>query len=82
MSVRVTVENRDTLYGGAVFDLAAGPVTITLPDPGRCSSRSLENSLELLLQSLKISWSEGARTGIGDDFARYAFAWQYTWFDE
>ena len=27
--------NRDTLYSAAVFDLDAGPVTITLPDPGR-----------------------------------------------
>jgi hypothetical protein len=27
--------NRDTLYSGAVFDLDAGPVTITLPDAGR-----------------------------------------------
>lgn len=27
--------NRDTLYGGGVFDLDAGPVTITLPDAGR-----------------------------------------------
>lgn len=27
--------NRDTLYSIAVFDLDAGPVTITLPDPGR-----------------------------------------------
>ena len=27
--------NRDTLYGGAVFDLDAGPVTITLPDTGK-----------------------------------------------
>lgn len=26
--------NRDTLYSGAVFDLDAGPVTITLPDAG------------------------------------------------
>jgi hypothetical protein len=26
--------NRDTLYSLAVFDLDAGPVTITLPDPG------------------------------------------------
>jgi hypothetical protein len=26
--------NRDTLYSGAVVDLAAGPVTITLPDAG------------------------------------------------
>src|SRR5215208_2818061 len=27
--------NRDTLYSSAVFDLDAGPVTITVPDPGR-----------------------------------------------
>ena len=27
--------NRDTLYSFAVFDLAAGPVTITLPDAGK-----------------------------------------------
>src|SRR5262245_9496852 len=27
--------NRDTLYGGAVFDLDAGNVAITLPDPGK-----------------------------------------------
>jgi len=27
--------NRDTLYSIAVFDLDAGPVTITLPDPGK-----------------------------------------------
>jgi hypothetical protein len=27
--------NRDTLYTSAVFDLRAGPVTITLPDPGK-----------------------------------------------
>jgi hypothetical protein len=27
--------NRDTLYSGAVFDLDAGPVTITLPESGK-----------------------------------------------
>ena len=27
--------NRDTLYSGAVFDLDAGPVTVTLPDAGK-----------------------------------------------
>jgi hypothetical protein len=27
--------NRDTLYSTGVFDLDAGPVTITLPDPGK-----------------------------------------------
>ncbi len=32
---RVTRMNRDTLYSGAVFDLDAGPVTITLPDAGK-----------------------------------------------
>ena len=26
--------NRDTLYSAAIFDLEAGPLTITLPDPG------------------------------------------------
>lgn len=30
----VVRQNRDTLYSGAVFDLDAGPVTITLPDAG------------------------------------------------
>ena len=27
--------NRDTMYSSALFDLAAGPVTITLPDAGK-----------------------------------------------
>jgi hypothetical protein len=27
--------NRDTLYSSAVFDLNAGPVTISMPDPGK-----------------------------------------------
>jgi hypothetical protein len=31
---RVVRANRDVLYSDAVFDLAAGPVTITLPDAG------------------------------------------------
>ena len=30
-----TQPNRDTLYSLGVFDLDAGPVTITLPDPGK-----------------------------------------------
>jgi hypothetical protein len=30
----VARENRDTLYSLAVFDFDAGPVTVTLPDPG------------------------------------------------
>ncbi len=32
---RVIRMNRDTLYSSGVFDLDAGPVTITLPDPGK-----------------------------------------------
>ena len=31
----VVRSNRDTLYSAAVFDLDAGPVTITMPDPGK-----------------------------------------------
>ncbi len=31
----VVRQNRDTLYSAAVFDLDAGPVTITLPDTGK-----------------------------------------------
>jgi hypothetical protein len=31
---RVIRSNRDTLYSAGVFDLDAGPVTVTLPDPG------------------------------------------------
>ena len=30
----VVRSNRDTLYSAAIFDLDAGPVTITLPDAG------------------------------------------------
>ncbi|WP_237158212.1 DUF1254 domain-containing protein [Mycobacteroides franklinii] len=28
-------QNRDTLYSSAVFDLDAGPVTVSMPDPGQ-----------------------------------------------
>ncbi|MDQ8050862.1 DUF1254 domain-containing protein [Luteibacter sp.] len=31
----VVRSNRDTLYSPGVFDLEAGPVTVTLPDPGK-----------------------------------------------
>lgn len=31
----VVRQNRDTLYSVGVFDLDAGPVTVTLPDPGK-----------------------------------------------
>jgi hypothetical protein len=32
---KVVRMNRDTLYSSGVFDLDTGPVTITLPDPGK-----------------------------------------------
>ena len=35
--------NRDTLYSSALFDLDAGPVTITLPDAGK-RFRSMQGS--------------------------------------
>ena len=33
--------NRDTLYSAGVFDLDAGPVTITLPDAGKRDRKSV-----------------------------------------
>jgi hypothetical protein len=42
----VVRSNRDTLNSGAVFDLDAGPVTITLPN-GRSSAASDRSSLGL-----------------------------------
>ena len=32
---RVQRQNRDTLYSVGVFDLDAGPVTVSLPDAGK-----------------------------------------------
>ena len=36
--------NRDTFYSSALFDLDAGPVTITLPDAGDRKSTRLNSS--------------------------------------
>lgn len=45
--------NRDTLYSSAVFDLDAGPVTITLPDTGsRFMSLLIVNEDHYALQTL------------------------------
>lgn len=52
--------NRDTLYSGAVFDLNAGPVTITLPDAGQ---RFM--SLELFDEDtyvIKVAYGAGKHT--------------------
>jgi hypothetical protein len=63
--------NRDTLYSAAVFDLDAGPVTITLPDAGK---RFM--SLQLISQdeySPPAAYSAGKHTTVhpeGDDLAR------------
>lgn len=51
--------NRDTLYSSAVFDLDAGPVTVTLPDAGKRFQ-----SLEIINQD-HYAWTEygaGAHT--------------------
>jgi hypothetical protein len=46
-------QNRDTLYSAAVFDLDAGPVTITLPDAGkRFMSLQLINEDEYSLPAI------------------------------
>jgi hypothetical protein len=39
--------NRDTLYSAAVFDLDAGPVTITLPDAGNPLLRAGADAADL-----------------------------------
>ncbi|WP_338690649.1 DUF1254 domain-containing protein [Bradyrhizobium sp. 26S5] len=52
--------NRDTLYSGAVFDLDAGPVSITLPDAGK---RFM--SMEVINQDhyvVEVDYGAGTRT--------------------
>ena len=52
--------NRDTLYSAAVFDLDAGPVTLTMPDAGR---RFM--SLQVINEdqyTLGVHYGEGAHT--------------------
>lgn len=64
--------NRDTLYSNAVFDLDAGPVTITLPDPG-------ERFMSLLAidedhYSRPVVYAPGAYTFTRDEVGtRYVF---------
>lgn len=64
--------NRDTLYSAAVFDLAAGPATIHLPDPkGRFLSMQVIN--EDHYTSL-VAYGGGVHTLTRDDVGtRYAF---------
>jgi hypothetical protein len=63
--------NRDTLYSSAVFDLDAGPVTITLPDAGkRFMSMQVVNEDHYVPQ---VSYGPGARTLTRDQVGtRYA----------
>jgi hypothetical protein len=65
--------NRDTLYSAGVFDLGAGPVTITLPDPG---SRFL--SMQLIDEdhyTPMVAYGGGTHTLTRDDLGtRYVIA--------
>jgi hypothetical protein len=52
--------NRDTLYSGAVFDLDAGPVSITMPDAGkRFMSMEVINEDHYVAE---VDYGAGART--------------------
>lgn len=67
-------QNRDTLYSGAVFDLNAGPVTITLPEAGkRFMSMQLFDEDE---HTLKVAYGAGKHTltrdGVGTRYAMVA----------
>ena len=60
--------NRDTLYSPAVFDLDAGPVTITLPDAG-------ERFMSMMIidqdhYALEVYYGPGAHTFTRDESAR------------
>jgi hypothetical protein len=65
--------NRDALYSSAVFDLDAGPVTITLPDAGkRFMSLQVINEDEYTPQ---VVYGAGAHTFSKDDIGtRYVMA--------
>jgi hypothetical protein len=65
--------NRDTLYGVAVFDLEASPVTISLPDPGdRFQSIQVINEDHY---TQLVAYGEGVHTLLRDTVAtRYAIA--------
>src|SRR5687767_8565375 len=65
--------NRDMLYSAAVFDLEAGPVTITLPDPRRrfMSLQVWDEDEYCLL----VAYEAGSHTLIRDDVGtRYVAA--------
>ena len=52
--------NRDTLYSMAIFDLEAGPVTVTMPDPGkRFMSMQVFDEDEY---TLKVAYGAGSHT--------------------
>jgi hypothetical protein len=65
--------NRDTLYSAAVFDLDAGPVTITLPDAGkRFRSLMVLDEDQYVVQ---VVYNQGSYTFSKDKVGtRYAFA--------
>ena len=65
--------NRDTLYSAAIFDLDAGPVTITLPDAGkRFMSMQLINEDEY---TLMVVYGQGSYTLTKDKIGtRYVLA--------
>jgi hypothetical protein len=66
-------QNRDTLYSPGVFDLDAGPVTITLPDPGnRFMSMQVFDEDQYTHQ---VAYKPGTYTLRKDDIGtRYALA--------
>jgi hypothetical protein len=65
--------NRDTIYSSGVFDLDAGPVTITLPDAGkRFMSMQVINEDHY---TLEVIYTSGAHTYSKDKVGtRYVFA--------
>jgi hypothetical protein len=71
---KVVRMNRDTLYSSAVFDLDAGPVTITMPDAGsRFMSLQIWDEDEYCpLVAYGAGTHELTREGIGTRFAAVA----------
>ncbi len=65
--------NRDTLYSEAVFDLDAGPVTITLPDAGQRYMALMTIDEDHYV--VDVSYGKGPRTYSKDKVGtRYLFA--------
>jgi len=67
--------NRDTLYSSAVFDLDAGPVTITIPDAGRrfISMQVFDEDQYTHQVAYKPGPYTLTREGIGTRYAAVAF---------